>query len=177
MSEKKGEFVDFKKYDSHYLRDALPSDQFEIVSTFVSPEELKLELKVERYYQQEKYPFHFSSLAAVIWIQQMGVVYARWREGVEDKSGFVDLVDLSIRCRDTVRSTEKICMHGTIRKRRAMKKACYTSLILISKKKAILLKLPFFICQFKVKKLPYSPLHKTISLNFCCYMFFGCYSE
>lgn len=122
MSEKKGEFVDFKKYDSHYLRDALPSDQFEIVSTFVSPEELKLELKVERYYQQEKYPFHFSSLAAVIWIQQMGVVYARWREGVEDKSGFVDLVDLSIRCRDTVRSTEKICMHGTIRKRRAMKK-------------------------------------------------------
>jgi hypothetical protein len=113
--------IEFEKYGSPYLKDAWRPDSFEIISTLASPTEIELRLKVTNYFGQGVFPFHLSNIAASTWLQQMGVVLARWIDNDKGKSSFVDMIEFSIRCKKPINDTTEILLKGTLERSRPMK--------------------------------------------------------
>jgi hypothetical protein len=113
--------IEFEKYGSPYLKDAWRPDSFEIISTFASPTEIEVRLKVTNYFGQGVFPFHLSNIAASTWLQQMGVVLARWIDNDKEKSSFVDMIEFYIRCKKPINDTNEIILKGALERSRSMK--------------------------------------------------------
>ena len=115
------EAVDFNTYASPYLDNAWRPDRFEILALRGHPNGMELRLKVAEYYGQGRVPFHLSNVAAAVWLQQMGVVFARWLDGDTRKSSFVDMIEFSIRCHKPIHETEELVMTGVLERSRKLK--------------------------------------------------------
>jgi hypothetical protein len=114
--------LDFHRYSATYLDDAWKPDRFAITSAAVTPDGMELHLSVLDHPGRGVRPFHLSNLAASLWLQQMGVVYARWRQHDEHKAGVVDMLEFSLRCRRPVRDTDHIVLRGTLERCRPMRR-------------------------------------------------------
>jgi hypothetical protein len=116
-----GASLDFNTYASTYLDRVCGPDRFGVLSLRAHPKGMELRLQVEQYFGQGHVPFHLSNIAAVVWIQQLGVVFSRWIDGDTKKSSFVDMIELSIRCNKPVRDTEELVFTGTVERSRSFR--------------------------------------------------------
>lgn len=105
---------EFNRYSAAYLQDAWAPDRFALTSAAVTAAGIELHLSVLDHHGRGQRPFHLSNLAAGVWLQQMGVVFARWHQQDEHKAGLVDMIEFSLRCRRPVRDTVDIVLRGTL---------------------------------------------------------------
>lgn len=113
--------IDYDTYASPYLDNAWNPDRFDVIALKGHPSGMELRLRIVQYHGQGQMPFHLSNIAAAVWIQQMGVVFARWLDGDTDKSSFVDMVEFSIRCNKPIRDTDELVIRGTLERSRRLK--------------------------------------------------------